>query len=190
MRRDVRTRLSLKRNKGESSRFPSASYMVEMVVVPFVLLFALALPVMDLVTITTRVTFLFACARDAAFYAAKSKSFITDVSAKELSAKNAASKIAYMEAAGFSGVSIDSVETAILITDITTKQTTSQQVKLATAPNSDQNIYQIEVTINGRVRPLILFSNRLFGSIPGLSDWIGVTVRSKEYCEYPQGLLL
>lgn len=168
----------------------SGSYMVEMVVVPFVLLFALALPILDLVTTTMRVTFLWANARDSAFYAAKAKSYSTDISATELSATNVARKLAYLEAAAFTGVTIDSVETAILVTDVNTKQTSSQQTKLTTAPNSDQYIYQIEVTINGKVRPLLLFSSKFFGSVPGLSDWISVTVRSKEYCEYPQGLML
>lgn len=190
MKKDIRTRLSAKSKKDRFAHSQSASYMVEMVVVPFVLLFALALPIMDLVTTTTRVTFLFAIARDAAFYAAKAKSFNIDISAKEHSAKNIASRIANMEAAGFTGIIIDSIETSILTTDINTKQTTSQKVQLAAAPNSDQYIYQIEVTLTGRVRPLLLFSNKFFGSIPGLSEWISVTVRSKEYCEYPQGLVL
>ena len=168
----------------------SASFVVEMAIVIFVLLFCIALPIVDLATITLRVSLLNTCARDAAFHSAKAKTFLSDVSSTSLSAKNLADRIALMEAAAFNDISIDSVQTYILITNLDTKAVSRQSTILTVAPNTDQYVYQIEVVVNGRVRPLLLFSKNWFGDVPGLTDWVRVSVRSREYCENPQGLML
>lgn len=167
-----------------------ASYIVEAVIVPYVLLFLIALPVVNFVTCTMRCTFLWTCARDASFHAAKAKSFVSDVSATSLSAKNIARQIVTIDASGFNGVSIDSVDTCAVITDLDTKAVTRQTNVLTTAPDTDKCIYQTEVVVTGKVRPLLLFSQKVFGSIPGISDWIQISVRSKDVCESPQGLML
>lgn len=166
------------------------SYIVEAVIIPFVLLFCIFLPIVDLATTSMRFGFLWVCTRDACFHAAKAKTFLSDVSAKNKSAKSIAQEVALMEASRFSGIGIDSVETAILITDVDKKTMTRQTAVLGVAPDTDKFIYQMEVVVNGRIRPLLLFSKKFFGSIPGLTEWLPVSIRSKEYFESPQGLML
>lgn len=172
------------------ARSERGSYIVEMVIVPFILLFCIALPVVDLVTMTMRVSMLSTIAKDAAFQAAKTKSFDSDISSTSLSAKNLANRIALMECSSFRDITVDSVHTSILITNLDTKQVSRQSTVLSIAPNTDQFAYQLEVSIDGRVKPLLLFSKNWFGVIPGLTDWLPVTVRSQEYFESPQGLML
>jgi hypothetical protein len=171
-------------------RTQSATYIVEVAVILFVLFFLIALPLVDLATFTMRASLLSTCARDAAFHAAKAKSFVSDISSTNLSAKSIANRIALMEAAAFSDISVESVQTSVLITNLDTKEVSRQLTVLTLAPNTDQYVYQIEVSVTGRVKPLLLFSKNWFGDIPGLTDWIPVTVRSREYCENPQGLML
>ena len=154
----------------------------------WLLLVMFMIPFLNLTTIVLRYTFLVSTSRDAAFAAARAKSFITDASTTQLSAVHLAQNQATTTAAAFTGITLTSVTTSILITRLTTGVVTRQTTVLTTPADTSNYLYQIETRVNGQVKPLITFSLPFFGTVPGLTGPMIVFVTSREYCEYPQGL--
>lgn len=167
-----------------------SGYIVEYVLVIYVVVFLLALPAIDLCTVGLRSASLLAATRDAAYCACRAKSLVADVSSSDVSAAHVAQSVALADVASCTGVSVDSVNTYLLTTNVSTLVMTRQQSPLTQAPNTSLNVYQIEVVVAGRIRPLLLFNSSAFGNVPGLTQWIPLTFRSTQICEYPQGLTM
>ena len=97
-----------------------------------------------------------------------------------------------MAANSFNGISIiGPVQVYILQTDVSSGVQTQNPVrqKLPAAADTDKNIYEIQVQLDGQVEPLIRYPvTGMFGAIPGLTGPFPVTVKAQYSCEIPQGL--
>lgn len=164
--------------------------IAEYVLGVFLLLFLLAIPLCDFVSVGIRINGLVCACRDAAFFAAKAKSFKADVSGTELSAVTTANNILKALPSHFNGISVPKVVTFIVVTDLTSGSVTRYSTPLATPANTDKFLYNIEVVATADIDPLIFFNRTIFGDIPGLTASFPMTIRSSEYCEFPQGLNL
>ncbi|MBX9685582.1 MAG: hypothetical protein K2X27_02700, partial [Candidatus Obscuribacterales bacterium] len=92
--------------------------------------------------------------------------------------------------AGLAGVNFDAsnVDVAIIGTPIkTTVQPLRSADKLAVV-NTKDYLYQIEVTVNGTVEPLVTLSDSIFGKVPGLTIPMPITASYRQFSEHPQGL--
>lgn len=91
----------------------------------------------------------------------------------------------------FTGITlIQPVNVYILTTNVISGQQTkgASQTPLAQAADIQNNIYDIQVEMNGQIDPLIAFSHDYFGDVPGLTIPFPITVRSQYTSEVPQGL--
>ncbi len=162
-----------------------------MPVVMWITILGICFPVMILAVGTLRFGFFWNACREAATQAAKCPTFEVDSSLGK-SAINTADLVASMATNSFSGISIvGPVKVYILQTDVnagTSTQNPDRQ-KLPAAADTDRNIYEVQVELDGQVEPLIRYPVQgMFGSIPGLTGPFPVTVRAQNSCEIPQGL--
>ena len=160
----------------------SGSAIAEAPVALWFAILALFMPLLCLATITLRYAFVVTAAHEAAYQAAVSKTFSTDISTTDLCAINAADATAKKVANSFSGISVNTVSTKIIQSD---SQTNTLQVHETT-----RYVYLLETTIDGLVQPLILGHSGLFQDIPGLTGPMHVQVSSRKLAENPQGLNL
>ncbi|MBA3992994.1 MAG: hypothetical protein C0469_05645 [Cyanobacteria bacterium DS2.3.42] len=180
-RRRDRAKQVLLRRTGQTLAYVLAIY---------VLLFLIGLPLIDFCTLGLRSQALFMAAHDSAFNASKCKSFLVDISSSEQAAKTVAESSALRAASLMNGTTIDSVVTSILVTNINSLATTRQTAPLSQPADTSQYVYQIEVVVTGRVKPLLMFSRNIFGDIPGLTQELKLAVRACENCESTQGLTM
>jgi len=159
----------------------------ELPVALYILIFFFTIPMLDLAAISVRSCFLYISAHMATVEAARATTFQADP-VGQLSAKNLADKVAREVATGYTGVSVNSVVTSILITDTNTLNQTRSIVKLTTPADVSANTYQIEVQVSGSVQALIPFSNGPFPRMPGLNAPITLTFTDRQLCENTQGL--
>lgn len=164
------------------------SIMVDTPITLWILLFLFVFPMIDLASIGIRYTFLLAAAREAVHQAARAKSFRTNIDAGNLSAMNISRDEANRVAEKFSEVGIDSVSTNIVITDIITQTVSRRSLPLTAPADTANNLYEIEIVVQGRINPLITFNTGALPGIPGLSVPMPVTIAAREFCEFPQGL--
>jgi hypothetical protein len=55
-------------------------------------------------------------------------------------------------------------------------------------PDTGSNLYQLQVSVIGRVRPLVMLSEKIFGQVPGLTVPLDVRAASTARYENPSGL--
>lgn len=143
-----------------------------------------------LCTETMRFGFFWNACREAAMHAAKCQTFEAD-SAVGPSACTVADQWAQKATAAFSGLSLTNVNVYILSTTAATAVSTKNpnRKKLATAADTDNCIYDIQVEMSGNVEPLIRFPvSGFLGNVVGLTAPFPVVVRSQYTAEVPQGL--
>lgn len=169
-------------------RIRRGALAAELPLVLWALFILFLIPFIDLATVALRYTFVVAASRDAAFIAAKSKTFLSDISASQRSATHMADETARRTATAFSEITVRDVTTRILITNLTSRIITVSAVPLAVPANSSENLYEIEVTVNADINPLITFNASFLPNVPGLSAPVNVSVSSRGFCESPQGL--
>ena len=165
------------------------SFIVETPAALWVLFVLFTIPMIDLATVLLRYTFVVAAAHDASHSAGKAMSYMSDISAQEASAIHLADAAARATAAAFAEVTVDSVATRILITNLTTRAVTTRTTPLTTPADTGVNLYEYETTVTGRINPLIAFNAGPFAGIPGLSAPVNVQVTSRQFCENTQGLM-
>ncbi len=164
------------------------SSIVELPVALWVLFVLFTVPFIDLATVLIRYTFMVSASRDAAHAAGKAKSYLSNLTATDLSAANLADSAARTTAAAFSEITVTNVTTRILSTDLTTQAVTSRTTPLPAPADTSLALYEYETTVSGQVNPLITFNAGPFPGIPGLSSPVSVSVTSREFVENPQGL--
>lgn len=170
---------SAKRNRGSS--------IIELPFALWIVLLGLVMPLIILATIGMRYTFLLNAAKEAVHAAAQAKSFQQDYP-PDLCAQTVAQKTAKMCCQGFSGVTLNTVTTSIVITPVSGTPST-QTTKLAAPASEDGNVYQIQVQLDGAISPLVSLPGGVFGlSVPGLTQPYPITTFAKEMSENPQGL--
>lgn len=153
------------------------------------LIIVMCFPMLVLATSSIRFAFFWNAAREAATQASKCPTFQNDTSVG-ISAINTADLWATRATSGFPGITVTPpVNVYIVQTNVVsgiTSRGTSRQ-RLASAADTDNNIFDIQVEISGQIEPLLRV--QLGGlSIPGLTDPFPVVVRSQSSVENPQGL--
>ncbi len=170
------------------SRKKHGSLIVDAPLALWILFVLITIPMIDLAAVMIRYTFLVAASRDAASAASKAKSFLADISSTEKSAVNLAVTTANRTASSFAEVTINQVNTRIVITDLASLAVSRRNAPLASPADTDLNLYEIETLVDGQVNPLIPFTSGLLPGVPGLSAPIRVSVVSRQFVENPQGL--
>lgn len=162
--------------------------IVELPIVLWVILFMLFFPMINYATIAIRAAFVFNACQTAALTACKARSYDTsttsDPSAKQLAQDTAKAAIDVC-----SGVKLNSTLTEIVTTRISDKQKTVQQNKLTAPPNTAANTYQLQVTLDTSIDPLMPVDSQILGSIPGISAPYNLKVIQRHYVENTQGLM-
>jgi len=170
------------------SRRRRGTTLAEMPLALWIIVVGICFPLLMLAIITVRYGFFWNACRQAAQQASKCPTFENN-SSQGPSAVNTADQVAGMAASSFNGISIvNPVHVYILQTDVSagTSITNPDRQKLAAAADTDKNIYEIQVALNGLIAPLVPVSS--LGNIPGLTSPFPVTVRAQYSCEVPQGL--
>lgn len=166
------------------------SLMVEMPFAFWMLIIVLTLPLLDLGTICLRYGFVVQAANDAAHAAAVADSFSADTGPQQLSAVHLAQNQAALTAGSFSHVTLDTVTTNIVITNLNNGAVTRSNKPLAQPANTSVNLYQIEALLDARVDPLVYFNVSFLPFVPGITAPVPVHVAARRFCECPQGLTL
>ncbi|MBX9571194.1 MAG: hypothetical protein K2X77_20020 [Candidatus Obscuribacterales bacterium] len=178
----MRTKFRIQRRSGTA--------IAEAPVAIWFAILALFFPLLCLATITLRYAFMVTAAHEAAYQAAVSKTFSTDVSSTDLCAINSADATAKKVAGSFSGITVTNVTTRILQSDTTSNALQVHNQALNTPADTTRYVYLLETTIDGQVQPLILGHSAIFQDIPGLTGPMTVQVSSRKLAENPQGLNL
>jgi hypothetical protein len=155
------------------------------------LLILMAFPMIIVATSALRFGFFWNACRESAMQAAKCQTFLTSTSVGP-SACSTADAMSAQAAGAFTGITIiPPVNVYIMSTNVNTSTTTkgATRTPLAAAADTANNIYDIQVEINGQVEPLIRvpFAG-LQGAVPGITGPYPVVVRSQYTSEVPQGL--
>ena len=165
------------------------SFIAELPIALWILFFIFTFPFLDMATVLLRYTFIVAATRDGVHAAAQSKTFLTNASPTDLSATNSAPIAVNNTASAFTEVTVNSVKTVILATNITNHQLTQYNTMLVQPADSTTFLYEIETIVTGQINPLINMStDGPWPQVPGITSPVAVTVSAREYCEYPQGL--
>ena len=170
------------------NRHKGAAFIAELPFALWILFFLFFLPLLDMATVCLRYCFVVAAVRDGVHAAAQSKTFLTNASPTSLSAINVAPAAVAATASGFSEITVNSVQTYILATNVASLQVSQYSQPLAQPADTTVSLYQIETIVKGQINPLITMSTGLLPGVPGLTASVPVTVAAREYCEYPQGL--
>lgn len=175
--------------KGPSSRHRQGHSLVETPFALWILIAGLVMPLICLATIGIRYTFFLNAARQAVHAAAQAKSFQQDFP-PNLSSQTLAQQTATTCCKAFSGVTLNSVTTYIVITPVQAGSSPTQQTtKLSTPADEENNVYQIQVQLSGQLNPFIPLPGFVFGfKIPGLTDPYPIQTFAKEPSENTQGL--
>lgn len=169
-------------------RNKNGSFIAEAPVALWVLFFFLTIPFIDMSTIMLRYTFFVMAARDGVHEAARAKTFSTNASSSQLSARNTATSQVNATARNFSEIAISNVTTRILETDITRRTITIHVNRLNVPADTSAYLYELETIVTGSINPLLTFNPGFLPRIPGITTAVPVVVSAREYCEYPQGL--
>jgi len=162
--------------------------IAEMPLAMWIIIMGICFPILILGIITMRFGFFWNACREAAKQAAKCPTFEVD-SSQGKSAVNTADQVATLAANSFNGISIVyPVNVYVLQTDVSagTSIKNADRKRLPSAADTDKNIYEVQVELNGLIAPLVPVGS--LGSIPGLTSPFPVTVRAQYSCEVPQGL--
>lgn len=174
-------------------RSNTGSSTCEMPVVLFVFMFGLLLPLADLSFIAFRTSFVHAAAQNALHSAVRAKTFQQNANDGELSAVNIGRRDAIsVRDNGITGVNFEDkdVNIAILGTPVKAGKNPIHSSAPLSNVESKSYLYQVEVTVTGRVEPLITLSSTLFGDVPGLTSALPVQATYKQFVEHPEGLAM
>jgi len=170
-----------------NQRTKNGSFIAEAPLALWILFMLFTFPFIDMATVLLRYTFVSAAARDGALAAAQSKTYLANASGTDLSAVNSSTAAANTTASAFGEITVTSVQTLILATNISSHQVTQYTSPLAQPADTGNYLYELETIVQAQINPLINTGSTLL-SVPGLTSPVPVTVASRQYCEYPQGL--
>lgn len=163
-------------------------FLIESPVTIWVLFVVFLIPFIDMAAVLIRYTFVVTTARDAVHAAARARSFLSDTNSTDRSAVNLATATAHTTANSFSEITLDEVQTRIVITDVSTREVSYRTEPLPEPADTQANVYEVETIVAARINPLVTFNTGFLPGIPGLSAPIPVTVAAREFFESPQGL--
>jgi hypothetical protein len=161
----------------------------------WIIILAMAFPLLILVMTSVRFGFFWNAARDACKQACQAQRFESMVPADGTSAVEIANTVASAAAASFSGISIVSTQVFIIRTDLTTgvdeKMPPNLKLTVPDAPpDPDKYYYAIQVELDGTIEPFINHPGltQWGPPIPGLTTSFPVSVSSQQPFENIQGL--
>ncbi len=163
----------------------------EFPIVIFIFLAIILFPLIDLATLFMGSNVVYGAARVAVVKAARAPSFQNDVvtdAGTTLSAVNQAKQIASSCSTGGVRIRPEDVEVIVLTVPIAGGSPAKLVPSADTPIDTNANVYQIQVTVVGRVSPLVTLSSDIFGNVPGLTGPLVVTARSTATFENPGGL--
>jgi len=169
------------------ARSKSGTSIIEVPFSIWLILTMVLMPMLAMGTVTLRASLMNAVVQDGAHAASKAKTFEAGTAEKPSAVTLAQQTINEM-VAKFPGLTIDKVDTDILITNVETGTKTRSEEKLSAPADSSKFIYQIETVATGKIDPVFSFNSDLFGTIPGLNAPIVVAYVAREMAENPQGL--
>jgi hypothetical protein len=169
------------------ARSKSGTSIIEVPFSIWLILTMVLMPMLAMGTVTLRASLMNAVVQDGAHAAAKAKTFETGTVEKP-SAMTLAKQTILEMVAKFPGLTVDSIDTDILITNVETGSKTRSEDKLSLPADSSKFIYQIETIATGKIDPIFAFNSDMFGSIPGLNAPVVVSYVAREMAENPQGL--
>jgi hypothetical protein len=141
-------------------------------------------------TESLRFGFFWNACRESAMQAAKCQTFQVD-SMIGPSSVTTANTWAQKSTGAFTGLTLTAVNVYIVSTNVNSQQVTkgANGQKLAAAADVQNNIYSVQVELDGQIQPLIPAGFMgYFGNVPGLTGPFPVVVRSQYSSEVPQGL--
>jgi hypothetical protein len=155
----------------------------------------IAFPIFVLAMMSVRFALFCEASREAAAAACQCQTFLTNPppapsGPSQLSAVNQALSTAQSVANLFPGVTVGSVQTSIVQTQISNQASTVYAAGTALSSPADTvaNMYQIRVTVSGQVQPIITLPGGFLRSVPGATEPIPVTVTEDRVFENPGGL--
>lgn len=169
----------------------SANTIAEMPVALIVFLLFLFLPLIDLGVLAFRASFVHSAANNAAHAAGRARTFKENSDKGELSAVNIARRDAIAtKNAGAAGVdfSENDVQVVIIGNPIKPDKAPIRSTQALENVEPKEFLYQLEVTINAKVEPLLTLSPSLFGNVPGLTQAFPVQATYRQFAENPAGL--
>lgn len=177
----------IRQRRIKGTTIPEAPLVLWIIIVGFMF------PLLLLATIAFRFGLFWNACREATLTAARCSTFQVDpaVPVGSMSAVNTANAVANKAVNSFTGITVvPPINVYILSTALATSTTSKGAANtcLAAAADAVNNVYDVQVEMTGQIQPLVTLSSPVFGSIPGLSGPITVTVRSQSGVEIPQGL--
>ncbi len=170
------------------NRKPRGSAVAEIPVVLWLIILAFLFPMINYATVAIRSGFVFNAAGQAALQASKARSYSAGT-ATVPSATTLALQTAQNNCASWTGVHLVSVVTNIVTTKLSNQAQSRQSGFLQTPPDTASNTYQIEVTLNCNVDPLITVNFPMFANLAGISGPFPLSVTQRNYVENSQGLM-
>jgi len=171
-----------------TKRTSRGNYVADFGPALFILVVSVFFPLTNLVSITMRTALINNAVQQTAGVASRAKTFNTSISTNEPSSKALASSTFSSLASQIGGFTSTSVQTSIIVTNITTGVSTVQTTKLSSPADTNVNVYAIRVTATGSVSPLVSCNSSLFGNVPGLTKPFTFTSTASSYSECTQGL--
>ena len=178
---------SMNSNGGRKQRRNRGTSIIEVPVSIWMVFVMLLMPMLGLASITLRVALMNAVVQDAAHSASRGKTFDTATPGKP-SVKDLAKATVLETLKKFSGLSVNSIDSDILITNIENGDVTRSEEKLTTPADSSRFIYQVEVAVKGRIDPIFGTDASFFGRVPGLTEAMPIAYVARQMAETPQGL--
>ncbi|MBX9685186.1 MAG: hypothetical protein K2X27_00715 [Candidatus Obscuribacterales bacterium] len=168
-------------------RAKKGAKLVELPVIIWVVFIVFLFPLIDFCSLGIGAIFLFNACSQACLAASKARAYESS-STGYPSAQATALASAQAACAAWRGINLNSARTKIITTRISDQRQSSQLGKLSSPPDTTSNTYQIELTVNADIDPLIKLEFPLLGQIQGISAPLNLSVTQRNYFENSQGL--
>lgn len=169
----------------KSSRAKKGQAIVELPLAISTFMLVLLLPMLNMATFAMRVTNVFAAAKHAAIVAGRSKDF-------DLARSSAVGRAIESNSKALAGVDIKAgdIKVFIVASPLVAGKSEFRQETALTDADPKSYLYQVEVEVTGRIQPLFTLNKGIFGSVPGLTEPMIITSRSRELCERPGAFVI
>ncbi len=179
--------LSQKTPKPKILKLRNRSGVMELPFFLWIFFIGLAFPLIDLITVGLRLTFLYTATHTACLRACRAQTFLTPVEGKP-SCTMLANQAVQDVTNKFTGIHVAQITTQILTTNIDNSSQSRSLSPLTKPADVSKNTYQIEVVLACSADPFLPLP--LPVQIAGLSAPLQVTLSDRQYCESPDGLTI
>ncbi len=178
-------------SEASRKRATAGNSVVELPICLSLLFLMFFLPLTNLTMIGMRAFAVFSAARSAASVAGRSFSFAENSAQDKPSAKHVAPGAAILAAQACpAGARLKHNQVKVFLIAIPIKPggaSIKQDYPLVVV-DTDNYVYQIEVSVSAEVEPLVRLNSNVFGEVPGLTRPFWVQASCREFAEHPSGL--